>query len=201
VDFQMETLNHTTASFDYASLQPGQINELLETPCDDRRPLKASLRKFARVNVLVGALELSSDSTSRMILCDILADRKVKTAVPALVECLNDPDPWVVDAAAEALAKIGSPLAGPELLTAYRVQPSFWIAVALGAVHVDAAVPDLIVGLRSESAMVRAGSAWALGWMRIAEARLLLISAAKIEQDEFALSQMQGALEKLSTVL
>ena len=95
-----------------------------------------------------------------MVLCDILADRKAKSAVPALVKCLNDPDPWVVDAAAEALAKIGSPLAGPELLNAFRVHPCFWIAVALGAVHEDAAVPDLITGLRSESANGQ-------GWLRL----------------------------------
>ena len=62
----MEELNNTAAEpIDYTLLQPVQINELLETPCDDRRPLKASLRKFTRVNVLVGALELSSDPTSR----------------------------------------------------------------------------------------------------------------------------------------
>lgn len=79
-----------------------------------------------------------------------LGKARWRPAVPALIERLYDPHPWVVAWAADALGKIGDKQAVPALSavleradTAGRV----WAAQALGRINHRTAVPSLLAAL------------------------------------------------------
>ncbi len=91
-----------------SSLSASEILCLLEEPTDDRRPLKHDLQRYASLEELIQALHISQKELTHRILCDIRADKHDKSAVPVLIECLDDPSRRVQDDAAEALLKIGS---------------------------------------------------------------------------------------------
>jgi HEAT repeat protein len=180
----------------YSSVKAQEIVQLLEEPTDDRRPLKSKLRREAHVKELVKALRLSETETTRRILCDIVGARRAKTAIPALIECLDHPSSRVQDDAAEALAKIGSPKAGDALLRHFILDPSFWLAAALGAVGYQSAIPYLIEALKNTSdEMIRGGAAWALGKLKAQEGVKALEEASIREEDAFVTERIKKALE------
>ena len=179
----------------YSSVKAQEIIQLLEEPTDDRRSLKSKLRREARVKELVEALGLSKTDLTTRILCDILGERKAKTAVPTLIKCLDNPSFSVQDDAAEALAKIGSQEAGDALLKHFNDDPSFWLAVALGAVGYRSAIPHLIERLKnSRDDMIRGGAAWALGELKAPESVMALKEALSMEGDPFVIERIQKAL-------
>jgi len=180
-----------------STIQADEIIRLLEEPTDDRRPLKHKLQRSASVKELVKALTLSQVELTRRILCDILAARKVKSAIPALLECLDDPSPWVKDDAAEALGKIGSIKAGEPLLNHFNNDRSLWLAVALGAIGYRPAIPSLIASLSSPYGKIRGGAAWALGELRATEAITSLELALSKEDDKYALDRIREALDRI----
>lgn len=182
----------------YSSVKAQEIVQLLEEPTDDRRQLKSKLRREARLKELVEALRRSETELTRRILCDILGARRAKTAIPALIECLDHPSSWVQDDAAEALAKIGSPKAGEALLRHFIQDPSFWLAAALGAVGYRSAIPYLIEALKNSSdEMVRGGAAWALGKLKAKEGVDVLEEASIREEDAFVTERIQKALDSI----
>lgn len=181
----------------FSSVDANEIIRLLEEPTEDRRPLKGALQREAPVKELVKALWLSKTVLTSRILCDILGARRAKTAIPALLNCLNNPDPSLKNDAAEALGKIGDPKAGEEILKHFIVEPRLWYAVALGAIGYQPAVPYLTNALNSTLGSVRGGAAWSLGEMKVSDAQEVLTNALKIEQDKYALDRIQEALEKI----
>ncbi len=181
----------------FSSIDANEIIQLLEEPTEDRRPLKSVLQREAPVKVLVKALWLSKTVLTSRILCDILGTRRAKTAIPALLNCLNNPDPSLKNDAAEALGKIGDPKAGEGILKHFVVEPRLWYAVALGAIGYQPAVPNLINALSSNLGSIRGGAAWSLGEMKVFDAQEALINALKIEQDKYALDRIQEALKKI----
>jgi HEAT repeat protein len=187
---EMENIN-------FPSLHAKEIVNILEAPTDDRRPLTHKLKRYAAIKELVVALQISQTELTRRILCNILGARRAKSAIPVLLECLDDPSPSVKDDAAEALGKIGSIKAGEALLNHFESNPRIWFAIALGAIGYRAAIPALINGLSSSSAKVRGGSAWSLGELKVNEARKPLEDMLAKEQDEFALDRIREALKAI----
>lgn len=182
----------------FSSIDANGIIRFLEEPSKDRRPLKFALQREAPVKELVKALVLSKEILTRRILCDILGAKRAKTAIPALIDCLNDPDPSLKNDAAEALGKIGDPKAGDEILEHFIAEPRLWYAVALGAIGYRPAIPYLITALTSNLGSIRGGAAWSLGEMRVSEAQKSLVTALRIEQNKYALDRIQEALEKIA---
>jgi HEAT repeat protein len=190
----MENKNLSLANAD-------EILQLLEEPTEDRRPLKHKLRREASVKELVKALWNSKTILTSRILCDILGARRAKTAIPALLNCLNQPDPDLKNDAAEAIGKIGSPKAGEELLDHFILEPRGWYAIALGAIGYSPAIPYLIKGLSNASDwLIRGGSAWALGELRVKEAIKPLESSLVIENDKYAFDRMNEAITKIREI-
>jgi HEAT repeat protein len=181
----------------FSSLQASDIVRLLEEPTDDRRPLKHNLQRFASVKELIKALQISQTELTRRILSDVLGARRAKSAVHALLECLDDPSPRVKDDASEALGKIGSIKAGASILNHFENEPRLWYAVALGAIGYRAAIPSLIKALTSPSAKIRGGSAWSLGELKAYEAENILENALAQEDDEYAIDRIRDALKEI----
>jgi HEAT repeat protein len=178
----------------FSSIKADEIIRLLEEPTKDRRPLKYKLQREASVKELVNALWSSKKVLTSRILCDILGARRARTAIPALVNCLNQPDQDLKNDAAEALGKIGSPKAGNELLRHFIDEPCLWYAVALGAIGYNPAIPYLIAALHSASSSVRGGAAWSLGELIAYEAENVLISALAKEDYGYAKNRISEAL-------
>jgi HEAT repeat protein len=185
-------------NINFSKLTAPEIITLLEEPTDDRRPLKSKLRYKAPLKELIGALRSSKTELTRRILCDILADRRAKTAVEALIECLDDPSTKVKNDAAEALGKIGSDKAGDALLNHFIEDPHIWYAIALGAIGYQPAIPFLINALESPSPKIRGWSAWSLGYLKDKKAREALERALVLETDDYSISRIKEALAKLS---
>jgi len=180
---------------EYSEANALEIIRLLEEPVEDRRPLKHKLQREASAKALIEALEISTTELTRCILCDILAARRTKTAVPAILKCLDDPtSDHLKDLAAEALGKIESPKAGEELLRNFLKEKRTWYAIALGAIGYRPAIPYLIDALTSSSGMVRGGAAWSLGELRANEALEPLQQTLLIETENYARDRMKEAI-------
>ena len=160
----------------------------------------SNLQKKGCFIELIEALRNSRKKLTRCIICDILAERRAKTAVSVLIDCLNDPSDDVKDNAAEALGKIGSPKAGEAILSHFINEKRTWFAIALGAVNYQPAIPYLIDALASSSGMVRGGAAWSLGKLCAISARKELESALSVEKDSYANERMREALEVISNI-
>jgi len=181
----------------YSLVTANEIIRLLEEPTEDRRPLKYSLQREAPVKELVKALWMSNTVLTSRILCDILGARRARTAIPALLNCLTNPDPSLKNDAAEALGKIGDPKAGEQILKHFINEPRLWFAAALGAIGYRPAIPYLLSALNSNLENVRGGAAWSLGVMKVTDAQEALMNALKIEKDQYALDRIQEALDRI----
>ncbi len=183
---------------EFSNILADEILRRLDEPTDDRRPLKYNIQRYASIKEIIRALRISQKEITSRILCEILGIRRAKSAVPVLVECLDDPSPSVKEVAAEALGRIGSTKAGEELLNHFDEDPTYpWFAIALGAIGYRPAIPSLINALSSPFAIVRGGSAWALGELKAYEARNALEGALEKEDNEYAINRMQEALHQI----
>ncbi len=131
---------------------PEEINRSLDEPSKDRRPLKHRIKGEAYLKDIIQALRISKTSLTRSILCDILRYRfrHAKTAVPVLIECLNDPNTKVRSDAAEALSKIGGAKAGKALLDQFERETLPAYAFGLGEIGYRDAIPALIRALKDD---------------------------------------------------
>jgi HEAT repeat protein len=182
----------------YSHLSASEIVALLEEPTDDRRPLKMQLRRNAKVKELIRALQITKTVLTRRILCDILAERRAKSAVNAILECINDASSDLRNDAVEALIKIRSYKAGEGLLAYFIDNPQLWYAVALGEIGYRPAIPYLMDALENPDEGVREGAAWALGYLGAIDAIGVLVRALHREANPNCVVRMQEALASLS---
>jgi len=184
-------------------LNPTDILSLLMTTPEgrERRSVIAKIGTQAGVMELITAFGQAPDNVARQILAYILGKRRAKTAVPLLVDFLNDNDPCVRAAAADALAKIGSSAAGKKLLERFIQEDDDGVrqtlAIALGAVHYRPAIEALRQKLRNPSGMLRGCVAWSLGELHAVEAIQELEEALRREEHSYARARMQAALVQI----
>ena len=181
------------------------IIRLLNEPADDRRPLMHELRRSAPAAQLILALKSSpANSLTRHLLCDLLGYRRVRSAVPILVQFLDDPDSSVRSAAAESLGKIEHPSAGEALLERLRKEQEIGtrrtLIVSLGAVGFKGAINFLIESLDDDDDAVRGVAAWSLGALRARQARSALTRMLHDETDSFILNNTRWALAEIGTI-
>jgi epoxyqueuosine reductase len=104
---------------------------------------------------------------------------------PALVELMGmSVDEW------RAFAK-GSPIKRTKRRGFLRN-----VAIALGNVSDQDAVPVLIDALEDEEPLVRGHAAWALGRLGTSEALDALAEREVVEEDEFVLEEVRSALAR-----
>ena len=183
------------AGSDYSKVDAKEIVRLLDMPTEDRRPLANGIRKEAQGRQIVKALQISDNELTRLILCDICGKRRLKSAIPTLLDFLDDPSPKIKDYAAEAIGKIGSINAGPQLLEHFIKDPQLYTAFALGAVGYLPAIPYLMDALSSPRKWIRGGSAWSLGALKAVEAKDALERALAVETEHYPQERMKEALE------
>lgn len=169
-------------------------------PQDHGYLVNKRIRKEASVKALIAALHQSTNSSVREILCDLLGELHAKTAVSALIACLEDSSAHVRSAASDALAKIRSPQAGEALMKRMvaaetDIEEQRMVAVALGAVGHRPAVPLLIKTLSSVDPSLRGSAAWSLGALQAREALDALEQAYEREQETYPRERMQVALD------
>lgn len=182
-----------------------EIVRLLMEPSENRIPLRLKLEKEALIRDLAQALQISKHPLTSCILCGIIGDRykHAKSAVPVLLERLEDEDWEVRNFAAEALSKISSisnisnPTIDKRILEHFRKEPIFWLSYTLGDVKNKEAIPDLSKSLTGRSEWLRGASAWALANMHAVEAKNKIFEALQKETDEWAANHMKKALEEL----
>ncbi len=184
----------------FSKLDAIEIVRLLDMPTDDRRPLADRIRKEAQGRQIVKALQSSDTELTRLILCDICGKRRLKSAIPTLLDFLDDPSTEIKDYAAEAIGKIGSVTAGPRLLEYFIKDPRLYTAIALGAVGYSPAIPYLRNALTSPSKWIRGGAAWSLGALKAVEAQDALARALAVEQEHYPQQRMREALENIRKV-
>ena len=179
-------------------ISPIDIIILLQEPNKDRRPIKHQLKSEAYLKGLIQALKISKTPLTRRILCDIIGYRHrfAKSAVPVLIECLDDHDWKVRSDAAEALSKIGGMKAGKSLLNHLEEEELPAYIWSLGSMGYRDAIPIIEKSLHSNSRKVRAASAWSLSALNDLNARILLIESIKNEKDKWVKDYMQDALDK-----
>jgi HEAT repeat protein len=182
-----------------------EIIQLLETPSKDTVEAiqtKDKILAEASTAELISALQKSPDVHLREILCDLLGVRADAIAIPELVNALHDSSAAVRGSAADALAKIGDPTAGEALLEQYFKESDDairqLIAIALGAVKYQPAIPTLVQALSSSIAMMRKCAAWALKDLKAREAKQALEDALSRETDASAARAMQCVLDVIN---
>ncbi len=178
-----------------------EIIHLLEKPTPNRNPLKEKICAEASIEELIAAMHESIGPLTRQILCDILGKRQAVQALPELLDSLKDPSPNVRSAAADALAAIGDTQAGTTLLDLYRTEEDqdvrVMLAVALGAVHHQPAIPDLIQALDDPYDTLSTEAAWSLGELKALEAREGLQRVLARQTDEYSKKLVQDAIDKV----
>lgn len=165
---------------------------------------KRRIIKEASVRTLLATLSSNSDPHIREILCDIFGERRAKSAVPQLIDLLDDKDVGVRAAAADALGKIGSRKAGEAMLKRFleetEVPVKDTLVAALGAVGYHPAVPALIEALNSPERTIRACAAWSLGALHAHEAVLALRNALAQETNISVRERIESAIEEIDTL-
>jgi HEAT repeats/PBS lyase HEAT-like repeat len=164
--------------------------------------IKRRMIRGATSPELIKSLHLSTTEHARQILFDVLGKRRIKTAVPILGKYLADPSPQIRSSVADALAKIGSPRSGSTLLKHFvenetDVEVLRMLAVALGAVRYQPAIPALIKALSSSDLSLRGSAAWSLGELQAEEALFILGEKLKLETAAYPAEQMQKAMHKI----
>lgn len=153
-------------------------------------------------DALVEALRAAAGVIPRAVLCDALGFRHEKQAVGDLVACLEDESPGVRSSAADALAKIGDPAAGPALMARFELpDPDLGVRrmllSALGAVGHREAIPLLIRWLGNPDPSQRGAAAWSLGAMRAEEALTALEEALEVERVAYPKERISAAIRAL----
>jgi HEAT repeat protein len=199
----IQLLSSTTES-DTARIQE-YFDRVGELPPDHGYVVKSRIRKEAPIKELIAALHQTTSSHVREVLCDLLGELQAKTAVAVLTTCLEDPSSGVRSSAADALAKIGNPLAGEALMKRFagaetEVEVQRMIAVALGAVGYRPAIPLLIKALVRTDPGLRGSAAWSLGVLQASEAVNSLEQALSYEVEIYPRERLKIALDTIRQV-
>ena len=183
-----------------------EIIHRLEEPTDDRWPTMNRLTAEAPLAELIAALRENPRRLTRELLIDIIgkryADPDIGSAVPDLIEALQDSSKGIRSSAAEALANFGDPRAGEALMAAFeREGPDegmrcMYLA-ALGATRYRPALSALIQGIQDPDESIRQCAAWGLKKLVAPEAKDALRQALKQETYRFAAKEMRGALKAI----
>ena len=179
-----------------------QANEILQLFDSHEHGLKRRISKEASIKETLLALHQADTPLQRIVLCDILGERGSKSAVPTLIDYLDDPLPKIQKAAAEALGKIGDPRAGETLFAHFEQDEveelvRLNLALGLGGVQYRPAIPALIQALSSDDKRLRSCAAWSLGRLHAKEAEDALTQALAKETYGYGALQMEEALSKI----
>jgi HEAT repeat protein len=177
------------------TMDASEIIALLEAPTDNRGPTRERIAAEAAVHELAAAL-------TRQILCDILGERRATEAVPELLQALDDPSPNVRSSAADALAQAGDVRVGASLLEHYHGERDddvrVMLAIALGAVGYEPAIPDLVRALDDPYRTLQMEAAWSLGELGASEARQDLTRVLARMTTDHARGVVRQAIAKLA---
>jgi HEAT repeat protein len=193
-------------------MNAAEIIRMLEEPTQNRWPVIHKIRDEAAISELVTALQQSTRSLTRRILCDILGFRAelgrlpTGSAISTLIESLHDPDEGVRSSAADALGKIADPSAGPALLAQYYKEQEgsrvrHMLASAVGASHNTSAIPALIEALSSSDNILRRSATWGLRHLKAQEAREALHKALLVEKDPLTIRIMKETFQEIEAAV
>jgi HEAT repeat protein len=179
-------------------MQAHEIVRLLsvDTPnwCDDVERIASE----AATAELAAASRCDLPAAAREILFDLLGNRYDPTALPALIDGLNDVSPSVRSSAADALAKIRDPAAGPFVERKFKAEEDDavrqMLAIALGAVDYQPSIPALIRALGQSKGTLSGAIAWSLGALKARGAEDALRLALSRETSSYALTRIADAL-------
>ena len=178
-----------------------EIIRILENPSDDALSSKWKVRDEASIEELIAAMHEPKTIRVTKILCELLGKRQDAKAVSVLIEALHNEDAGVRSEVAQALAQIGSPLAGEPLLAQYLKEKDEevkdWQVIALGAVQYRPAIPYLIQALHHDR--LRSYAALALAELQAKEAIPMIQEALAHEKDEYEQKLINQALQKLNS--
>ena len=164
------------------NLTSPDVIHLLERETEDRRPIVDQLRRYVPIRVLAQALRDAERPLTRQLLCDLIGFRAARSAIPELLEALQDHNRSVRASAADAIAKAvgyGGVQPVPDRLIR-RVLPTLlrhWeteltpqvrsvLATALGLLGDTSVQPLLQEALGDPHEQVRLAAEWSLGKLR-----------------------------------
>lgn len=179
------------------------IIKRLETPVKNRYFVKKRIAKSAPAKEIIIALRNSKNKLTREILCEIVGWRRLQSALPELINCLEDRSPSIRSSAVEALGHLRNPNAGEAVYRCFisRSERDKSVkhmgALTLGACRYYPAIPVLIKALKDEDSVLRACSAWALGYMRAEESIRMLKEVLIGETDKSAQEKIKQAIENI----
>lgn len=157
-----------------------EVLEVLQAPEAIAGAASTLLRKQASIDALLEAASITTSDTERERICYVLGLRRSKRALGVLIRFLDSESVNLRSIAADSLAKIGDPKAGPALLKHYVNETALPVkrmyAIALGAVNNYEAIPFLLKDLTGQDASLRGSIAWSLG--RVGDRAV----AARLEQ-------------------
>ncbi|MET8907617.1 HEAT repeat domain-containing protein [Micromonospora sp. NPDC004551] len=173
-------------------LTPADVVNALERETPDRRAVVDELRRQAPVRVLAAALKASERPLTRQLLCDLIGFRAARSALPELLEALDDHHRGVRASAADAIAKAlayGGAQPPSSSLTR-RVLPTLlahWekestpqvrsiLATALASVGDTSVQPLLQAALGDPHEQVRLAAEWSLGRLGEASSKASLLN-------------------------
>ncbi len=190
-------------------LRAAKIVRMLQAPTEERRPTKWSIFYEAPIKELIAALWIATErpdetELTRIILAELLGKRRVKSAVPVLLHCLQDPSNEVRHQAMQALGRIGDPEVGSYLWEHLNfAEAPIWMRFELAAVYGETrfkpAIPLLIDLLLDEDKELRMVAAGSLRLLQAEEAIEPLTNAIAIEPDSSVRRAMTDSLEKIRT--
>ena len=164
--------------------------------------IKRQLQAHTTIRTLILSLQECPHPHACRILCELLGQRRARTAIPSLLACLTHTDNGVRYEAADALAKIHQPATGPvlaqHLSSESDVHVQAMLLLAIGAVGYSPAIPRLIDTLSASDAGLRGSAAWSLGALRAWEACDALEHALKSETEAYPKEQIEHALRSCS---
>lgn len=155
------------------TLSSASVIRLLEEEADDRRPVMDQLRRNAPIPVLVDALQEARQTSTRHLLCDLLGFRAARSAIPALLDVLNDSDRGLRASAVDAIGKAfgygGNTLPARQVDVALPILVTLWheeptpqvrsvLAITLGLIGDKSVEPMLRAALDDPAAQVRFGA-------------------------------------------
>ncbi|MFN8504636.1 HEAT repeat domain-containing protein [Kouleothrix sp.] len=165
--------------------------------------LKRQIQAHTTVRTLVESLQACQHPHTCRILCELLGQRRARSAIPSLLACLTHPDAGVRYEAADALAKIRQPATGPILMhhlaSESDIDVQAMLVLAIGAVGYRPAISRLIDALSATEAQLRGSAAWSLGALRACEAYPALEHALRQETEVYPREQIAHALAACSS--